>query len=199
MFHRDTGFDTAYVGSSNLSTSRTARRRRVECSPVAGGYAGAAGEVPCDVRHLLEQPEFETYDPDRDRDRLDDALAEASGRRASDRVTISLSGLEVRPYPYQQEMLDALDAERIVHDRHRNLVVAATGTGKTVIAALDYRRCATGRGQQPRLLFVAHRKEILEQSLRTYREVLGDATSASSTSAVHVQNDGGTSSPASSR
>ena len=48
-------------------------------------------------------------------------------------------GLEVRPYPYQQEMLDALEAERAVHGRHRNLVVAATGTGKTVVAALDYR------------------------------------------------------------
>ena len=57
-----------------------------------------------------------------------------------------------------------------MHDRHRNLVVAATGTGKTVIAALDYARL-TGR---PSLLFVAHRKEILEQSLRTYREVLAD-------------------------
>src|SRR3712207_8151936 len=47
---------------------------------------------------------------------------------------------QVRPYPYQQLMLDAVDVERRVHDRHRNLVVAATGTGKTVVAALDYRR-----------------------------------------------------------
>ena len=30
--------------------------------------------------------------------------------------------------------------ERERHDRHRNLVVAATGTGKTVVAALDYRQ-----------------------------------------------------------
>ena len=60
-----------------------------------------------------------------------------------------------------------------VHDRHRNLVVAATGTGKTVIAALDYRRlCEPRPASDRRLLFVAHRKEILEQSLRTYREVL---------------------------
>jgi hypothetical protein len=82
---------------------------------------------------------FESYDPDRDRDRLDDALAEASGRRQRERVRLSLSGLEVRPYLYQSEMLELLDGERRVHDRHRNLVVAATGTGKTVIAALDYR------------------------------------------------------------
>jgi superfamily II DNA or RNA helicase len=53
--------------------------------------------------------------------------------------------------------------------------VAATGTGKTVIAALDYRRLAGEAGERPSLLFVAHRREILEQSLRTYREVLNDA------------------------
>ena len=34
----------------------------------------------------------------------------------------------------------AADVERERHDRHRNLVVAATGTGKTVVAALDYRQ-----------------------------------------------------------
>lgn len=77
-------------------------------------------------------------------------------------------------------MLEAIAVEREVHDRHRNLVVAATGTGKTVIAALDYRRLrddalATGKVAQS-LLFIAHRKEILQQSLRTYREVLNDAS-----------------------
>ena len=72
-------------------------------------------------------------------------------------------------------MLDQLEVERVLHGRHRNLVVAATGTGKTVVAALDYRRLADAAPTLPRLLFVAHRKEILEQSLRTYREVLADA------------------------
>ena len=71
-------------------------------------------------------------------------------------------------------MLDALEAERELHDRHRNLVVAATGTGKTVIAALDYRHLVAEGRAAPSLLFVAHRREILEQSLRTYREVLAD-------------------------
>ncbi|MDQ2788983.1 MAG: DUF3427 domain-containing protein, partial [Actinomycetota bacterium] len=90
-------------------------------------------------------------------------------------VTLTLSGLEVRPYPYQQEMLDQLEVERKVHDRHRNLLVAATGTGKTVVAALDYRRLAASALPLPGLLFIAHRREILQQSLRTYREVLADA------------------------
>ncbi|MCK7495443.1 MAG: DEAD/DEAH box helicase family protein [Comamonadaceae bacterium] len=53
-------------------------------------------------------------------------------------------------------------------------VVAATGTGKTVVAAFDYRNTCRRTGGRPRLLFVAHREEILRQALRTYREVLRD-------------------------
>ena len=90
------------------------------------------------------------------------------------RSTITLAGLEVRPLPHQVSILEALDAERQVHDRHRNLVVAATGTGKTVVAALDYRRLVEQHGGDLSLLFVAHRREILDQSLRTYRETMAD-------------------------
>ena len=71
-------------------------------------------------------------------------------------------------------MLEALTVERERHDRHRNLVVAATGTGKTVVAALDYRQLVEQRGRDLSLLFVAHREEILRQSLATYRAVLRD-------------------------
>ena len=81
----------------------------------------------------------------------------------------------MRPYPYQQEMLDAITVERKLHDRHRNLVVAATGTGKTVIAALDYRELVGQAGGQRRACCSSRTaREILEQSMRTYREVLGD-------------------------
>lgn len=175
MFRRQTRYDTAYVGSSNLSRAAlldgvewNVRLSRVATPALLEKFQGTFDTYWNDAS-------FELYDPDADRDRLDDALAEASGRRQHDRVTISLSGLEVRPFNYQQQMLDELAVEREVHGRHRNLVVAATGTGKTVVAALDYRRlCGETKNDRPSLLFVAHRKEILEQSLRTYREVLAD-------------------------
>ena len=175
LFRRNTGFDTAYVGSSNLS--RAALLDGVEWNVRLSSVATPAllQKFRATFDTYWNDPTFETYDPGRDRDRLDDALAEARGSRTHDRVTLTLSGLEVRPYPYQSEMLEQLDVERVVHDRHRNLLVAATGTGKTVVAALDYRRLAEQWGRRPRLLFVAHRKEILEQACRTYREVLGDA------------------------
>ncbi|KRF36976.1 helicase [Nocardioides sp. Soil805] len=177
LFQRDTGFDTAYVGSSNLTTSAMLEGVEWNVRLSTAATPALIDKFRATFDTYWNSPEFESYDPDRDRDRLDDALLEAKGTKSSDRVTITLVGLEVRPYPYQQQMLDALEAERVVHDRHRNLVVAATGTGKTVIAALDYRRmCQQTGGQQPRLLFVAHRKEILEQSIRTYREVLGNGS-----------------------
>ncbi len=175
MFRRATTYDTAYVGSSNLS--RAALLDGVEWNVRLSrvGTPALLDKFRATFDTYWNDASFETYDPESDRDRLDDALAEASGRTTSGRVTISLSGLEVRAYPYQQAMLDSLDVERQVHDRHRNLIVAATGTGKTVIAALDYRGLAEAAGERLSLLFVAHRREILEQSLRTYREVLNDA------------------------
>ena len=174
MFRRRTGFDTAYVGSSNLS--RAALLDGVEWNVRLSKVATPAllEKFRATFDTYWNDSAYESYGPDRDRDRLDDALAEASGRKQHSGVTITLSGLQVRPFPYQQEMLEALDAERMVHDRHRNLVVAATGTGKTVVAALDYRGLCEAAGERPSLLFVAHRREILEQSLRTYREVLAD-------------------------
>lgn len=175
MFHRNTGFDTAYVGSSNLSQAALLDGVEWNVRLSRVGAPALFKKFTATFDTYWNDPSFVSYDPECDRDRLDDALAEAAGRSTHDRVTLSLSGLEVRPYPYQQQILDAVEAERIIHDHHQNLIVAATGTGKTVIAALDYRRlCGADSGPRPKLLFVAHRREILDQSIRAYREVLAD-------------------------
>ena len=167
LFRRNSGFDTGYVGSSNLSKSALVDglEWNVRISSVATSTLVRKFEATFDT--YWNNPDFRPYDPDRDAELLDAALGAEAGGGA---VTISLSGLEVRPRPHQERILEALDSERLVHGRHRNLVVAATGTGKTVVAALDYRRLGGS------LLFVAHRREILEQARRTYREVLGDGT-----------------------
>jgi len=177
LFRRNSGYDTAFVGGSNLS--RSALVDGLEWNVRLSGVA-----TPDLIRKFAatfdtywESNAFVPYDPDRHGDDLDDALAYAGNRRATTSTVVSLAGLEVRPLPHQEEILEALDAERRLHDRHRNLVVAATGTGKTVVAALDYRRLIHETyATDLSLLFVAHRKEILEQSLRTYRETLADGS-----------------------
>lgn len=174
LFRRRSGFDTAYIGSSNLS--RAALLDGIEWNVRLSrvGTPTLLDKFLATFETYWNSDSFGRYDPATDRDKLDDALADARGERSGD-AAVSLSGLELRPYPYQQAILESLESERTNHDRHRNLVVAATGTGKTVMAALDYRNLARAAGKQPNLLFVAHRREILQQSLRTYREALVDA------------------------
>ncbi|HEX2850248.1 MAG TPA: DUF3427 domain-containing protein [Acidimicrobiales bacterium] len=169
LFRRLSGADTAYVGSSNLSRSAlvdglewNVRLSRAQNAPLLDKFEATFDSY-------WQDPHFESYDPERDGARLDEALG-----RAFRREPLRLAGLEVRPFPYQQEILDRLDVERHVHDRWRNLVVAATGTGKTVIAALDFKRLLAQLGDLS-LLFVAHRREILDQSRLTFASVLNDA------------------------
>ncbi|MEU5081315.1 MULTISPECIES: DUF3427 domain-containing protein [Streptomyces] len=177
LFRRNTGFDTAYVGSSNLSKAALldGLEWNVRLSSVTTPAVLDKFEATFDA--YWNDIAFETYDPGLHSERLDGALAQASGATSPTNLKINLSGLEVRPYPHQRDMLERLSIEREIRGRHRNLLVAATGTGKTVMAALDYRNlCRQSRAGRPTLLFVAHRKEILNQSLRTYREVLDDAS-----------------------
>ncbi|WP_197287767.1 DUF3427 domain-containing protein [Streptomyces apocyni] len=177
LFRRDSGFDTAYVGSSNLSRAALldGLEWNVRLSSVATGAVLDKFEATFDA--YWSDSAFEEYDPDRDGERLKTALAKAGGGGSAKDLPLNLSGLAVHPLPHQRDMLERLRIEREIHGRPRNLLVAATGTGKTVMAALDYRALRKQYGgRNPRLLFVAHRKEILRQSLRTYREVLDDAS-----------------------
>ncbi|MCX5200962.1 DUF3427 domain-containing protein [Streptomyces sp. NBC_00237] len=176
LFRRNSGYDTAYVGSSNLSKAALLEglEWNVRLSSVATPAVLRKFEATFDS--YWSEAAFESYDPERDGDRLTEALRAASGKMGQPgERRIQLSGLDVRPYPHQRDMLERLEVERTVHDRHRNLLVAATGTGKTVMAALDYKHLRQKLGRDLRLLFVAHRQEILQQSLRTYQDVLNDA------------------------
>lgn len=168
LLQRETGFSTAYIGSSNLSAAAQVDglEWNVRVSGVDAPRIVRKFEATFDA--YWDDPEFVPYEgTQEERTLLDRAL----GSQAPAEDAESLALFDIRPYPFQQEILERLAAERAVHQRTRNLVVAATGTGKTVVAALDYRRlCAE---HSPRtLLFVAHRKEILEQSRRVFRHVL---------------------------
>jgi superfamily II DNA or RNA helicase/HKD family nuclease len=171
LLERGSGLSTAFVGSSNLS--HTALFDGLEWN-VRLSSADAVHVID-KVRMMFEShwasEHFDLYDPAVNGEALALALREHN-RRSLGETSISFAGLDVRPYPHQQRMLDALMIERERHDRHRNLVVAATGTGKTVVAALDYRQLRDLTGSDLSLLFVAHREEILRQSLATYRAVL---------------------------
>ncbi|WP_119156419.1 DUF3427 domain-containing protein [Caldimonas tepidiphila] len=171
LFHRRTGFGSAYVGSANLSGAALTGGLEWTVKLAERSQGPLFARAAAHFETLWQDSEFQPYDPEREEHRQ--ALRLALRREAGEAPAVTPGFFDLQPKTYQQDMLEQLAAER-AHGRWRNLLVAATGTGKTMVAAFDYRDTCRREGGRPRLLFVAHREEILRQALRTYREVLRD-------------------------
>ena len=174
MFYRETGFDTAYVGSSNLSNAAITDGREWNVKLTVHDQPDVFQQMQASFDVYWHSDEFLPYQVD-DFEKLKNAL---DAEKYHGEAPIQQSYFfDIKPFPFQQAILDRLQAERSIRqqDHHRNLIVAATGTGKTVISAFDYRNFRDQhRGQANRLLFIAHREEILQQSLACFRGVLHD-------------------------
>ena len=172
VFYRDTGFTTAYVGSSNLSNAAISSGLEWNVKVTRKDLPETIDKIAATFESYWNSNEFEYYSEEQ-KERLARAL---KAEKYFDNNSAEIYTMDIAPYSYQQEILDKLDAERKVRGYNRNLIVAATGTGKTVISALDYKRFCRQNSDKPcRLLFVAHREEILKQSMYTFRAVLKDA------------------------
>lgn len=171
IFHRKTGFSTAYVGSSNLSNVAISSGLEWNVKVAEKDLPETTGKINATFESYWNSADFEFYSAT-DKTRFVEAIR--AERRNGDRDDSQFM-FDVVPFGYQQEILDKLRAEREIHGRYRNLIVAATGTGKTVISAFDYKRFRSeSLGRPNRLLFIAHREEILKQSIACYRGVLRD-------------------------
>jgi len=170
LFHRSSGLHTAYIGSSNLTHTAQVDglEWNVRVSSTVNPKIIETFQKTFD--QYWQEPEFESYDPQNDAEKLDKALAGNSSPECQSQFHEFLSFIDVAPKSHQMIALDALKAERAL-GFHHNLVVAATGTGKTWIAAFDFKRLqADGKGNS--LLFIAHREEILRQSQQVFQLVL---------------------------
>ncbi len=168
VFHRNSGFTTATIGSSNLSHRALVDGLEWNVRLGTADAPQLLEELRVTFERLWQNASEDTYKPSRDSERLRSALR-AEGTSQSETRFFA----DIRPYPHQQEALDELAYARL-EGRTCNLVVAATGTGKTLLAAFDYQRLIGQLGQRPSLLFVAHREDILSQSLEAFRAVLRD-------------------------
>ena len=171
IFYRNTGFTTAYVGSSNMSNAALTSGLEWNLKITQKDSPDTIKKITATFETNWNSSEFEYYDEGQ-KERLARAL---KAERYHKNDYTNKYTVDVTPYSYQQEILDKLQAEREIRGHYKNLLVAATGTGKTVIAALDYKRFVKSHpGKPARLLFVAHREEILNQALYTFRAVLKD-------------------------
>lgn len=169
LFLRNTGFHTAYIGSSNLSEAALTEGLEWNVKITQTELPQIIKEVRHTFDAYWEDDLFDLFVSGRDDEKLKNALS-----KLNDTTSIDYSVLDlIKAHDYQDAVLEKLKLEREVFGHYRNLVVAATGTGKTVIAAFDYKNFMKSN-KKANFLFIAHREEILKQACKTFRTVLQD-------------------------
>ncbi|WP_054112923.1 DUF3427 domain-containing protein [Marinagarivorans algicola] len=170
LFLRNTGYQTGYIGSSNLSHSALT-------NGLEWNLKITSQEIPHIIKKSLST--FETYWASNDFEVFNgDSISTEKLKRALQLQKGEIDNspshfFSITPFPHQNEILEQLAVERSIHKRFRNLVVAATGTGKTLISAFDFSRYLKSKPNS-NFLFLAHREEILTQARSAYRGVLRD-------------------------
>lgn len=160
LFAADAGSGTAYIGSSNLTRPALTDgiewnyRLRARDDPAAFAQVYAA------FAQLFHHPDTRPLDADWIE------RYERRRRRPQTHRTVEVAPeptVPPEPNAVQREALEALEHTR-AGGNTAALVVLGTGMGKTYLAALD-----SARPEFRRVLFVAHRDEILDQAARTFR------------------------------
>lgn len=168
MVQQTGGGSLAFVGSSNLS--EPALWHGIEWNYRATDPVGVK-EVESAFESLFQRPETRPLS----QDWVEEYDARRPTLQAREPLFVRPEVPEPPPLPHgvQAEALRALEFTRREGNR-RGLVVMATGLGKTWLAAFD----ALGHPKRHpdsetfrRVLFVAHREEILTQARRTFQRV----------------------------
>jgi len=167
LFVRNTGFHTGYIGSSNLSRSALTNGLEWNLKITTKEVSHIIDKFQKTFESYWQDKEFETFHKELHTDKLKIALKK---EKTSDKNNYA-AYFEIKPYPFQVEILEKLEVERKHHKRFKNLIVAATGTGKTVISGFDFKNFLKFN-PSAKLLFVAHRKEILQQAQTTFQGIL---------------------------
>ena len=169
IFVRNSGMNTAYIGSSNLSKS-------AQTEGLEWNMRVTSVENPHIIKTALATFEMYWNSPNFEDFRIGgiEKFNNEIHRNIFHTETTDFIYQRYTLLPHQKQILDKLRVEREDRGNFKNLIVAATGTGKTVISAFDYQEFARTHSRA-RILFTAHREEILRQSLNTYRSVLQDA------------------------
>jgi superfamily II DNA or RNA helicase/diadenosine tetraphosphate (Ap4A) HIT family hydrolase/HKD family nuclease len=156
------GSGTAFVGSSNLS--EMALRRGIEWN-----YRVVTARDSAGFRDVVDA--FESLWSSGPVREVDEAWVREYERRRipppprTPDVPVEPPATPPEPHEIQRQALAELEATRAAGNT-AGLVVLATGLGKTWLSAFD-----SQRPEFERVLFVAHREEILGQAMRTYRAI----------------------------
>ena len=161
IFRQTDGSGTAIVGSANLSATALGTgvewNYRVITSRDQAGFATVAAAFKQLYTHPATAPLNEDW------------IRKYDLRHKPTPRAVPAEPVEPPPEPHaiQKQALRKLEATRFAGNR-AGLVVLATGLGKTWLSAFD-------SAGYDRVLFIAHREEILDQALGTFRRIRPDA------------------------
>lgn len=171
LFYRNTGFHTAYIGSSNFSRSALTDGLEWNVKVTTQEIPQVINKFQKTFETYWNSEEFELYTVSKDYEKISTALNQSKiGRKDGEEL---MTFFDIKPYYYQKDILEKLKVERTIHRSHKNLVIAATGTGKTMVAAFDF-KAYLQEHPNAKLLFIAHRIDILKQAMVKFRQVLRD-------------------------
>jgi len=178
LFKREKDLHSAIIGSSNLSKAALTTGHewnvRIPHSPVSPLVTQAQylfdslwesnETVRCNPELLA------SYDqPVKSRGWINQFVIDRPHQDlVADPATIQIK--KISPNEMQKPALEQLEYSR-QQGHKKAMIIAATGTGKTYLAAFDAQQT-----NSKRVLFIAHRGKLLSQAEQTFRQVFADST-----------------------
>lgn len=179
IFIRENNYDTAYIGSSNISRSALTKGLEWNMRVTSVENPHIINKTKATFENYWNSDDFEPVDCEEALDRFEDAIYRERHHEASGSSEPVEYITRFERKTHQIKVLEKLQFEREIIHSNKNLIIAATGTGKTAISAFDFKdfnnRFVKENKRQARLLFVVHREKILKQARHTFRSVMVDS------------------------
>ena len=177
IFKRKNNFNTVYIGSSNLSKSALTKGLEWNMRVTSIENPHIINKTQATFDNYWNSEDFEIINNEDDLRRFEEAIWNERRIKSNPESEIEyLTRFERKTH--QIRVLEKLQYEREIVHSYKNLIIAATGTGKTAISAFDFKdfnqQCLKEKKRSARLLFVVHRERILKQARSTFRSILVD-------------------------
>ncbi|MDP5226705.1 MULTISPECIES: DEAD/DEAH box helicase [Arthrobacter] len=166
---------TAVLGSSNLTENALVRNHEWNLKVAAGHDSDLASQIEGLLDSELHQSDALTAEwiEEYRKHYVRPPARSGGGRRRglTPRIAPQEAASEglpevIEPNAMQRTALEAIQAMRM-DGKDKALVISATGTGKTILSALDVRQV-----NPRRMLFVVHREQILDKAMCEFQRVL---------------------------
>lgn len=177
IFKRKNNFNTVYIGSSNLSKSALTKGLEWNMRVTSIENPHIINKTQATFDNYWNSEDFEIINKEDDLRRFEEAIW--NERRIKSNAESEIEYLtRFERKTHQIRVLENLQYEREIVHSYKNLIIAATGTGKTAISAFDFKdfnqQCLKEKKRSARLLFVVHRERILKQARSTFRSIMVD-------------------------